>query len=49
VRFRFESGDIIHLRLSGNAPELRCYTDAASAERAEQLCRNCLDRLRPQL
>jgi phosphomannomutase len=49
VRFRFESGDIIHLRLSGNAPELRCYTDAASAERAEQLCRNCLERLRPQL
>ena len=49
LRCSFASGDIIHLRLSGNAPELRCYADAESPERAEQLCRDCLNRLRPQV
>lgn len=34
LRATFESGDIIHLRPSGNAPELRCYTESASSERA---------------
>jgi phosphomannomutase len=37
LRFELESGDVIHYRPSGNAPELRCYTEAASAERAEAL------------
>ena len=49
LRFTFASGDIVHLRLSGNAPELRCYADASSPERAEQLCRAWLERLRPQV
>ena len=49
LRFTFASGDIIHLRLSGNAPELRCYAETESPERAEQLCRDSLDRLRPQV
>jgi phosphomannomutase len=31
------SGDIVHFRPSGNAPELRCYTEAATPERAEEL------------
>lgn len=28
LRMTLDSGDIIHLRLSGNAPELRCYVES---------------------
>ena len=45
VRAFFPSGDILHLRPSGNAPELRCYTEADSASRAEELLRGALARL----
>jgi phosphomannomutase len=34
ARITFATGDIVHLRPSGNAPEFRCYTEAASPERA---------------
>ena len=34
LRVHFADGDIIHLRPSGNAPELRCYTESDTAERA---------------
>lgn len=37
LRVTFASGDILHLRPSGNAPELRCYTESSSAERAAEL------------
>lgn len=37
LRFTLTSGDVIHYRPSGNAPELRCYTEAATAERADEL------------
>jgi phosphomannomutase len=37
LRYEFTSGDVIHYRPSGNAPELRCYTEAASAPRADEL------------
>lgn len=37
LRIHFADGDIIHLRPSGNAPELRCYTESDSGERAAQL------------
>ena len=37
LRFILASGDVVHYRASGNAPELRCYTEASSAERAEAL------------
>lgn len=36
-RMTFENGDIIHLRPSGNAPELRCYVECASEARAAEL------------
>jgi len=36
-RMVFDSDEIIHLRPSGNAPELRCYVEANSSERAEEL------------
>lgn len=45
VRASLGSGDILHLRLSGNAPELRCYAEAATPQHAALLCRECLDRL----
>jgi phosphomannomutase len=43
VRITFQSGEIAHLRPSGNAPELRAYTEAASPERAREMNRTCLE------
>lgn len=37
LRVRFESGDVVHLRPSGNAPEFRCYTEADTEEQARHL------------
>jgi len=37
LRMTFAAGHIIHLRPSGNAPELRCYTEAETVAAAEQL------------
>ncbi|MDR3474043.1 MAG: phosphomannomutase [Devosia sp.] len=37
LRFMLTTGDVVHYRASGNAPELRCYTEAATAERADGL------------
>ena len=37
LRFELESGDVVHYRPSGNAPELRCYTEASTAARADEL------------
>lgn len=48
LRVTFNSGDIVHLRPSGNAPELRCYAESASPERAQALCDTCLQRVRIQ-
>jgi len=45
LRATFASGDIVHLRPSGNAPELRCYAEASTQQRAEALCRACLERI----
>lgn len=45
LRATFASGDIVHLRPSGNAPELRCYAEASTQEHAEALCRACLGRI----
>ncbi|GAB4241972.1 MAG: phosphomannomutase [Acidobacteriota bacterium] len=51
ARFTLESGEIVHFRPSGNAPEFRCYTEADSEERAQELNRLALklveERLRP--
>lgn len=38
LRLTFANKRIIHLRGSGNAPELRCYTEAETNAAAEQLC-----------
>lgn len=45
LRVIFSNGDIVHLRPSGNAPELRCYAESNSQERAQQLCLDCLRRI----
>jgi len=37
VRITFKTDDILHLRPSGNAPELRCYTEASSVSDAEAM------------
>jgi phosphomannomutase len=37
VRMRLQSGEFVHLRPSGNAPELRCYAEADSEPRAVAL------------
>jgi phosphomannomutase len=46
LRMTFANGDIVHLRPSGNAPELRCYAESESVERASELCQSCLERVR---
>ncbi|NLI79906.1 MAG: phosphomannomutase [Candidatus Riflebacteria bacterium] len=46
LRLTFASGEIVHLRPSGNAPELRCYNEAATPERAAAMNRRCLEILR---
>jgi phosphomannomutase len=45
VRIFLEQDEIVHFRTSGNAPELRCYAESESQERAEFLMRTCLQRL----
>lgn len=42
VRTTFAGGTVIHLRGSGNAPELRCYTEAASESAAAELNHSAL-------
>jgi phosphomannomutase len=37
VRVVLDTGEVMHYRASGNAPELRCYAEAASETRAEDL------------
>lgn len=49
LRVIFENGEIVHLRPSGNAPEFRCYTEAGSAARAQDLLAGCLTRLEDAL
>lgn len=46
LRLSFASGEIVHLRPSGNAPEFRVYTEAEDPERAREINRRCLELLR---
>lgn len=45
LRLAFGNGEIVHLRPSGNAPELRCYAEADSMERAQALVALTLRRI----
>ena len=42
LRLTFKNGDIIHLRPSGNAPELRCYVESREISNAKKLVQKCL-------
>jgi phosphomannomutase len=44
IRVVLSSGEVIHYRASGNAPELRCYAEASSASRADELLEWALER-----
>jgi len=46
VRARMHTGEIIHLRPSGNAPELRCYSEAATYSRAAAIVALTLEKAR---
>jgi phosphomannomutase len=46
VRAIFSSGEIVHLRPSGNAPEMRCYTEGATSARALELIDGALELVR---
>ncbi|MGI2186047.1 phosphomannomutase [Shewanella oncorhynchi] len=37
LRMTLSNGDVVHLRPSGNAPELRCYAESKSVEAAQLL------------
>ena len=43
VRMTFDNKEVIHLRPSGNAPELRCYNEADSEARAIELNKACIE------
>jgi len=45
LRLTFDNGEIVHLRPSGNAPELRCYAEADTMERARTLVTLSLQRI----
>jgi phosphomannomutase len=45
LRMTFASGEVLHVRPSGNAPELRCYVEADSLQRAGTLLRYGLETL----
>ncbi|RVT46851.1 phosphomannomutase [Rheinheimera sediminis] len=47
LRLTLANQDIIHLRPSGNAPELRCYAESCSEQAAQELVRQTLQGVRP--
>ncbi|WP_312687687.1 phosphomannomutase [Kosakonia sp.] len=49
IRMVLNTGDIVHLRPSGNAPELRCYSESDSALKAAQLVALCLKNIHEKL
>ena len=46
LRMTLEDGRIVHLRPSGNAPELRCYVEDVSKTRAQSTLAEALNILR---
>ena len=45
LRITFANEEIIHLRPSGNAPEFRCYAEAASDECARKITTDALAKI----
>lgn len=48
LRITLDDGDIVHFRPSGNAPELRCYAESDTSERAGYLVRHGLAQMQAQ-
>ncbi|PTB99319.1 phosphomannomutase [Marinobacter sp. Z-F4-2] len=46
LRVTLQNEQIVHLRPSGNAPELRCYCEAKHPEEARRLIESCMRKLR---
>ena len=46
LRVELNSGDIVHLRPSGNAPELRCYAESTDEAQAANLVVNTLAKIK---
>lgn len=46
LQFHLSSGDTVHFRASGNAPELRCYVEAGSPAKAKGLLDWAMDVLK---
>lgn len=44
-RVEFDTQTIVHLRPSGNAPELRCYVEMSSEQDALELCHSVLSKV----
>ncbi|MEP5031759.1 MAG: phosphomannomutase, partial [Marinomonas sp.] len=49
LRVTFDCGSVVHLRPSGNAPECRCYAEAASSDAALKLVKTHLSLLKTAL
>lgn len=45
LRMKLKDGSIIHLRPSGNAPELRCYAETDDVVTAQNIVMRCLSKL----
>lgn len=45
LRVTFESTEVLHMRPSGNAPEFRCYNEAGSEERVQEMQQISIDTL----
>ncbi len=45
LRLFFKNGEIIHLRQSGNAPELRCYAETNELSLSKSFVKRCLNNL----
>ncbi|MBL5922246.1 phosphomannomutase [Lelliottia amnigena] len=43
IKMALSSGDFVHLRPSGNAPEFRCYTESATVDNAEFNLKKIID------
>jgi len=46
LRVKFDTGDIVHLRPSGNAPELKCYVESTDEAECKLLVNSCMSRLK---
>lgn len=49
VRLTFDTDRVVHIRPSGNAPELRCYVEAESSEAAGEVLSSVLESLRQRV